>query len=187
VVAIAIIIVAWILVTIHGIQPFTRLAHSKPLDAKTKIETLKEDLKHKANADNSTEILDAKIEQAKFNAKHNVQNAKPTTNDAKKEHKDHVTTLRGESYWDLLTPKEDTMREYGVTQQEFDALVAQYRKEHTYEVESAPTTLTFSVDKWEEANNLMRDSMRNIVVEKRPYEDGLIDQLYKEGDGISQY
>jgi hypothetical protein len=98
------------------------------------------------------------------------------------ERKETVTSIKGETIWDLFTPKEDTMREYGVTQEEMDGLVEQYRKEHSYEVEKAPTTVNFSVEKWERATDATQDSMRNLTVARKPYEDGLIDALYKEGD-----
>jgi hypothetical protein len=93
-----------------------------------------------------------------------------------------VQTVELDSYWDLFTPKEDTMREYGVTEDELAALVEQCRKEGAYEVEKAPTTLHFNMAKFEEANDAMQDYMDGAFVHRRSYEDGLIVQLYREGE-----
>jgi hypothetical protein len=201
-VLIAIVIVVCIIAHVQGMQPFTRLEHpatSKPPQPSRK-EQLRNDARLKApaptpeaNARAGVEAeadlgVEEQLEQAQHNARMNVRNAAPTSEErvekkpppAQLHHE--VPVLVGESIWDIMTPKEDTMREYGVTQTELDELVAAYRSEHAYEVEKAPTTLTFSMDRWERANDTMQDAARNSVVERRPYEDGLVTALYRDGE-----
>jgi hypothetical protein len=196
-VLIAIVIVVCIIAHMQGMQPFTRLAHPAPSrqSRPSTKEQLRNDARLKAPAPEPSPSVseeehevEEQLEQAQHNARMNVRNAAPTSEERTEKkppplqlNRD-VPVLVGESIWDIMTPKEDTMREYGVTQAELDELVAAYRGEHAYEVEKAPTTLTFSMDRWERANDTMQDAARNSVVERRPYEDGLVTALYRDGE-----
>lgn len=188
-VVIAVLVIFWLVFQVQGVQHFKRLDEGAP---KKKTDELRAEAQSKEQApspatgsssesalayaaeaqhDPSADSVDARIDAAQANARKNAQSTRPK-----------VIVLSAPTVWDLLTPKEDTMREYGVTQAELDELVAQYRRDHAYDVEAAPRTLTFNVDKWEDAMGSMQDSMANSVVERRYYEDGLVDALYKEGE-----
>jgi hypothetical protein len=80
------------------------------------------------------------------------------------------TQLYAPTLFDLFTPQEDTIALYGVTKDELDLLVEEYREEHTYTVPQAPKSLTFNIRDTERANDILEDSMYNLAVHRRPYE-----------------
>jgi len=206
IIVIAIIVIIVLLMRANGVQPFKRMSQTKvapPLQEakKTNKEKLRNDVFNKQALGNDTKAsqstklsaTDERLEAAQVNRnlntkkKHSKKRSssinKPNKPSTLRTGEDEVpVVLTGETVWDLLTPKEDTMREYGVTEDELNRLVDEYREEHTYKVEKAPTTINFDMEKWDRATDIMQESMKHSVVERKPYEDGLIDALYKEGE-----
>lgn len=78
--------------------------------------------------------------------------------------------LYASSLFDLFTPQEDTVGLYGVTKEEMDLLVDEYRKEHEYVLPTAPKSLTFNIKDTDRANDILEESMYNLAVHRRPYE-----------------
>ncbi len=200
IIVIAVIVIVVLLMRNNGVQPFkrmgnTQLATSKPKLTENKenknIEKLRNDIAKKDSLDAPQSSTDTRLEAAQVNKKLNTKKTKKSkressktqhSTEAKQASDEQPVLFTGETIWDLLTPKEDTMREYGVTEEEMNRLVEAYRKEHKYTVEKAPTTINFDMERWERATDVMQDSMKHAIVEKKPYEDGLIDALYKEGE-----
>jgi hypothetical protein len=191
-------IIVGIMMRQRGIQPFRHLGMPHKL---TRTETLKRDIEEKPKANegkeepaiNSSEASSTtpeKVHKKKHSPKRSSESSsKHSTNSSGASSTKHSpkkeTTLplyTASTHWDLFSTKEDTMRLYGVSQEHLDKLVEQYKTEQKYEIETAPTTLTFNLDKWEQATDSMQDSMRNITVQTKPYEFGLVDSLYKEGE-----
>ena len=176
-----VIIVVMMLMRNNGIQPFRRLNMPTGL---SRTETVRKDIEEQPKA---VETPKEQVETTpkttpKRSPKHSKKSRTPKRSSKPEEPQLPLYTV--DTHWDLFSTKEDTMKLYGVSQQELDKLVEQYRKDQKYEIEAAPTTLTFNLDKWERATDAMQDSMRNVVVQSKPYEDGLVDMLYKEGEYV---
>ena len=207
-IVLAIIIAVCIVMRMQGIQPFR---HLNMPNRRSRTETIRRDIEEKPKATEeprpkTTEMrpkdsveeptapsFDTRIiaEEAVYDGldspvsdSSSVEEEETPKVSRRATHRVHsnLPVYKAATHWDLFTPKEDTMRLYGVSQDELDKLVEQYRKEQKYEIEAAPTTLTFNLDKWERATDAMQDSMRNVIVQPKPFEDGLVDMLYKEGD-----
>lgn len=88
-----------------------------------------------------------------------------------------MTHIEVDSVFDVFTPKENTMDLYGVTEEQLRQMVKQYREEHKYEVPKAPSTLTFNINKWEAAQERMRDSNGYIPKMNRDSDFGLVYNL----------
>lgn len=92
-----------------------------------------------------------------------------------------ITQVQVDSVFDIFTPKEDVMEKFGVTEEQLRQMVKQYREEHKYEVPKAPSTLTFNINTWEEAQERMRKNASHLPQPKRDTELGLIYNLQVDG------
>lgn len=187
IIVLAIVVIVILLFQIHGTQHYQKVN----LDPFNASKTIKEEIIEKTRKD----ILDPEsnssvLEQiAKENALKNktiavndsVDKKLPQTiSDKTVTIKEDKNLLTSETHFDLFTPKEDTVKLYGVTKSELDRLVDEYRREHTYEVEKAPTTLTFNLSRWEEVNDEAQETAANSVVEVRDYQESLVETLYRQ-------
>lgn len=95
--------------------------------------------------------------------------------------------IYADDIFDTFTPKENTMELYGVTPEQLKAMVREYRAEHKYEVPTAPSTLTFNINRWEKAQDKMRDE-HTYTPARRDEDFGLVysilDNEDKDNDGI---
>ena len=162
----AIITIVVLYMTMNGVQ------HYSKVDINGKVSDLMKD------AIKDKPVLDIDKNKELKETKHISINL-PKTDKTQEVARDK-DVLYSDTYFDLFTPREDTMKLYGVTQVELDRLVEEYRREHTYIPDKAPNTLTFNLDRWERSIEDMHDKAANNIPEVRDYQESFIEKLYRQ-------
>lgn len=84
-----------------------------------------------------------------------------------------------ESMAELFSPKNDLETEFGVTQDEFDKLVSNYKKTREFKERKLPVNKHFNMKDYNNVKNVMRESATNIGINHASKRGTITESIYK--------
>lgn len=91
-----------------------------------------------------------------------------------------VESIKVASIAELFSPKQDVEAEFGVTEEEVQKMVAQYKASHEFKERALPVSRYFNMENYTESRQVLRESAKNLNKNHASKRGQITNAIYKK-------